>query len=437
MNIKWVVLDDDPTGVQTVHDIAVYTDWTKETFLTALQAEEDLFYVLTNSRGLTAAESAALHTELMENLAAACHETGARIQVISRSDSTLRGHFPLETDLLRDALAKHLGLATDGIIMAPFFEAGGRLTMGDVHYVKQGGTLVPAAETEFAKDATFGYTHSNLKEYIAEKTGQPQDVLSVTLEMLKNKDTEAVRRILEEAQGRYIIVNATEPSDLETFAKVLHEVIDKGYSFVYRTAADFVKAVGGISTRPLLTRAEMTTTAGAGIVIVGSHTKKTTAQLEQLKDLPGLHLIPFDSDRVLDDALDEETDRVRALAEADMRQGITPVVYTGRSVLVLPDDTKEAALERSVKISNAVTRIVADLAETPAFIVAKGGITSSDVGVKALHVRRAWVLGQIRPGIPVWQCGQESRFPGVPYVIFPGNVGEEGTLRSIMEEFLG
>lgn len=437
MNIKWVVLDDDPTGVQTVHDITVYTDWTKETFLTALQAEEDLFYVLTNSRGLTAAESAALHTELMENLAAACHETGARIQVISRSDSTLRGHFPLETDLLRDALAKHLGLATDGIIMAPFFEAGGRLTMGDVHYVKQGGTLVPAAETEFAKDATFGYTHSNLKEYIAEKTGQPQDVLSVTLEMLKNKDTEAVRRILEEAQGRYIIVNATEPSDLETFAKVLHEVIDKGYSFVYRTAADFVKAVGGISTRPLLTRAEMTTTAGAGIVIVGSHTKKTTAQLEQLKDLPGLHLIPFDSDRVLDDALDEETDRVRALAEADMRQGITPVVYTGRSVLVLPDDTKEAALERSVKISNAVTRIVADLAEPPAFIVAKGGITSSDVGVKALHVRRAWVLGQIRPGIPVWQCGQESRFPGVPYVIFPGNVGEEGTLRSIMEEFLG
>ena len=437
MNIKWVVLDDDPTGVQTVHDIAVYTDWTKETFLTALQAEEDLFYVLTNSRGLTAAESAALHTELMENLAAACHETGARIQVISRSDSTLRGHFPLETDLLRDALAKHLGLATDGIIMAPFFEAGGRLTMGDVHYVKQGGTLVPAAETEFAKDATFGYTHSNMKEYIAEKTGQPQDVLSVTLEMLKNKDTEAVRKILEEAQGRYIIVNATEPSDLETFAKVLHEVIDKGYSFVYRTAADFVKAVGGISTRPLLTRAEMTTTAGAGIVIVGSHTKKTTAQLEQLKDLPGLHLIPFDSDRVLDDALDEETDRVRELAEADMRQGITPVVYTGRSVLVLPDDTKEAALERSVKISNAVTRIVADLEETPAFIVAKGGITSSDVGVKALHVRRAWVLGQIRPGVPVWQCGQESRFPGVPYVIFPGNVGEEGTLRSIMEEFLG
>ena len=436
MKIKWVVLDDDPTGVQTVHDIAVYTDWTKETFLEALTADEDLFYVLTNSRGLTAAESAALHKELMQNLSTAARETGARIQVISRSDSTLRGHFPLETDILQEELASQLGLTTDGIILAPFFEAGGRLTMADVHYVKQGGALVPAAETEFAKDATFGYTHSNLKEYIAEKTGQPQDVLSVSLEMLKNRDLAAVRQILESAAGRYIIVNATEPSDLETFAEVLHEVIAEEHSFVYRTAADFVKAVGGISSRPLLTRAEMTSQTGAGIVVVGSHTRKTTAQLEQLKDLPGLHLIPFDSDRVLDDTLAEETDRVRVLAEADMRAGVTPVIYTGRSVLVLPDDTKEAALERSVKISDAVTRIVAELQETPAFIVAKGGITSSDIGVKALRVRRAWVLGQIRPGIPVWQCGAESLFPGVPYIIFPGNVGEEGTLKSIVEQFV-
>ena len=70
-------------------------------------------------------------------------------------------------------------------------------------------------------------------------------------------------------------------------------------------------------------------------------------------------------------------------------------------------------------------------------MVAKGGITSSDVGVKALRTRRAWVLGQIRPGIPVWRTDEESRFPGVPYVIFPGNVGEESTLREAVELLLG
>ena len=56
---------------------------------------------------------------------------------------------------------------------------------------------------------------------------------------------------------------------------------------------------------------------------------------------------------------------------------------------------------------------------------AKGGITFSGIGTKALKVRRALVMGQIRPGIPVWQTGAESRFPGISYVIFPDNVGED------------
>ena len=88
---------------------------------------------------------------------------------------------------------------------------------------------------------------------------------------------------------------------------------------------------------------------------------------------------------------------------------------------------------RSVKISDGVQRLVADLKVTPAFVVAKGGITSSDVGTKALKVQKANVLGQIKPGIPVWQTGDESKFPLTPYVIFPGNVGEISTLKEAAE----
>ena len=72
----------------------------------------------------------------------------------------------------------------------------------------------------------------------------------------------------------------------------------------------------------------------------------------------------------------------------------------------------------------------------PGFIIAKGGITSSDVGTKALRVRRATVLGQVRPGIPVWLTGPESKFPEMPYIIFPGNVGEITTLREVVELLL-
>ena len=79
----------------------------------------------------------------------------------------------------------------------------------------------------------------------------------------------------------------------------------------------------------------------------------------------------------------------------------------------------------------------AGILEEPAFIIAKGGITSSDVGTKALKVKKANVLGQICPGIPVWETDDGSKFPHMAYVIFPGNVGDADTLKTAVEKLLG
>ena len=87
---------------------------------------------------------------------------------------------------------------------------------------------------------------------------------------------------------------------------------------------------------------------------------------------------------------------------------------------------------RSVKISDGVQALVGRLSVTPAFVVAKGGITSSDVGTKALKVKRAEVMGQVKPGIRSGEQWPESRFPQTPYVIFPGNVGEKETLKEVV-----
>ena len=119
-----------------------------------------------------------------------------------------------------------------------------------------------------------------------------------------------------------------------------------------------------------------------------------------------------------------------------IRKGKTAVCFTKRRLLALDGDTQESALLRSVKISDGVQSLVAGLDVTPAFVLAKGGITSSDVGTKALRVRRARVLGQLQPGVPVWRTGPESRFPGTPYVIFPGNTGGPDTLRLAVETLL-
>lgn len=97
------------------------------------------------------------------------------------------------------------------------------------------------------------------------------------------------------------------------------------------------------------------------------------------------------------------------------------------------DNQQEEELKLSVKISDAVTSIVKKLGVRPSFIIAKGGITSSDIGTNGLSVKRATVAGQIKPGIPVWLTGSESKYPGLAYVIFPGNVGSKTSLKEVAE----
>ena len=437
---KFIVLDDDPTGVQTVHDVTVYTDWTVESIRSGLLEHNKIFYILTNSRGLTAAETTAVHREIAANAALAAREVGVPYLFMSRSDSTLRGHFPLETELLRRGMEAD-GIAVDGEILCPFFKEGGRFTIGNTHYVRYGDELVPAAQTEFAGDRTFGYTHSDLPAYIEEKTGGAyvaEAVTCVSLEELRALDYDGIAARLEQVSGfGKVVVNAVDYCDVKVFAVALYRAMAKGKRFLFRTAAGLVKVMGGISDIPLLRRADMVKTASenGGVVVVGSHTAKTTRQLEELLTLPCVTPIEFNSDLVLegDEALSAEVERCVAAEEEIIRAGRVAVCFTRRKLLTLADDTPESALQRSVKISDGVQSLVGRLGVTPAFVIAKGGITSSTVGTEALGVKRANVLGQIRPGIPVWQTGPESKFPGIPYVIFPGNVGDAQTLREAVE----
>lgn len=437
---KFVVLDDDPTGVQTVHDISVYTDWTVESMKKGFMDDNKVFYILTNSRGMTEAETTKIHHEIIDAVAQAAAETGKNYQFISRSDSTLRGHYPLETELLKEGVEKS-GKTVDGEVLFPFFKEGGRFTIDNTHYVKYGGELVPAAQTEFAKDKTFGYTHSSIPEYVEEKTKgdyKAENVTCIALEELRALNIDKITEQLTNVKDfNKVCVNAIDYCDVKAFCIALYRAMAAGKSFMFRTAAGFVKVVGGVTDIPLLTRKEMVVkeTDNGGIVVVGSHTAKTTAQLEELLKLENVVPVEFKSSLVLDgdEAFYNEVKRCVAEEEKIIASGKTAVCFTERKLLTVENDTKESALIRSVKISDGVQRLVGDLSITPAFVIAKGGITSSDVGTKALKVKCANVMGQIKPGIPVWQTGSESRFPQTPYVIFPGNVGEVTTLREAVE----
>ena len=440
---KIVVLDDDPTGVQTVHDISVYTDWTKDSIRQGFQEKNNLFYILTNSRGFTQDETPLAHNEIAANVDAVAKELGKEYIFISRSDSTLRGHYPLETEILRTNYEKNTGCIIDGEILCPFFKEGGRFTIDDVHYVRYGNELIPANETEFAKDKTFGYRAATMPEYVEEKTkgAYPAgNVVCISLDEIHRMAIDEIEQKLLHVQGfNKIIVNAVDYADLKVFCVALYRAMAKGKVFMFRTAAAIVKVMGGVSDQPLLEREQMVRTneLHGGIIVVGSHTEKTTRQLEALKQLSDIRFVELDATKVtVAGGLEKEVERCLALEEAWIRDGKTVCCYTSRALVTADTGNKEDELRLSVRISDAVQSLVGGLSVIPKFVIAKGGITSSDVGTKALGVKRANVLGQIEPGIPVWQTGAESKFPGIPYVIFPGNVGEDTTLRYAVEKLI-
>ncbi len=455
---KIIALDDDPTGTQTVHGVPVYTDWSEETMEAAFADPSRLVFILTNSRSFSAERTAQAHRDIGAAAARTGRRRGLSFMLISRGDSTLRGHWPLETRCLREGMGQGGGAETDGEFLIPFFADGGRFTYRGVQYVRDKELLHPAGLTEYARDGTFGYRSSNLVEWMAEKLSAspdgadspdgalspPRRLTSLGLDALRAyrprftagaaalSAPEGLDAALAGMTGMdACAVDAVDDRDLKLFVCTLAGAYRRGKNYLFRTAASFVAAAGGIDRRGLLAHGDLRT-SGAGLVVIGSHTKKTTAQLEALRAAGGnREFIEWRVAEARDEVrLDAEIRRASALAEAALLRGRTAVIHrSGETYMPDPDRLdSEVNLRFAVAVSEGFVATVKAVAARPAFVVAKGGITSSDIGVKALGIRKAQVLGQIRPGVPVWSTGEESRFPGIPYVVFPGNVGGEDDL---------
>src|SRR5918998_522384 len=442
---KVAVLDDDPTGTQTVHDVPVLTTWSVEDLRWALEQPSPTFYVLTNSRSLPEDEAYAMNLEVAFNLVAAAEITGKEFVVTSRGDSTLRGHFPAETDALAEALAEGAGGGVDGVILCPCYLEAGRLTAEDTHWVRQGEHLVPAGETEFARDASFGYAASDLRDWVEEKTAgrfKAPDVVGVGLADIREGGPDRVSGILRGVEGgRPVVVNAVSYADLEVFVLGLLDAEEAGKRFLYRTGPSFVRARGGIPEKGPLTAEELyrrRSHHGHGLVLVGSHVALTTRQLEEALKLDGVRAVELSVPRLLEDA---EREGELARVAAEVNSGLTGsevVVYTSREVVGGGPGWTGFEVGRAVSDALVEVMRLVDRGAPLAFVVAKGGITSSDVGTRGLDVRRAEVAGQMLPGlVSVWVLPGGSAFPGLPYVIFAGNVGGPDSLARVIEILRG
>ena len=429
---KVVILDDDPTGTQTSKNILVLTEWSTDILARELTGEAPAFFVLTNSRSMTAEEASHLAREVGRNLLRAARQTGVKVSVISRSDSTLRGHYPGEVNVLAEAMEG------DSLphLLIPFFLEGGRYTVDNIHYVLEGDRLVPAAQTGFAKDAAFGFSNSDLPLWVEEKTAgkvTADRVVSVSLGDIRQGGPEKVAEIYLSVPDRGVcVVNGASYRDMEVVVAALFLAAGQGREFLARTAASFVRTRLGLEVSgELLKRKELVSSGrNGGLFIVGSYVEKTGRQLDRLLKTGLVQGLELDVERLLNsDTRKIELSRISDALNTSIGVGRDTVVYTSRTLIT--GKNSEESLRIGKLISASLIEAVRNLAVQPRYLVAKGGITSSDVATKGLQVKRAMVIGQVQPGVPVWKLGEESAYPGMSYIVYPGNVGSDGALADI------
>jgi uncharacterized protein YgbK (DUF1537 family) len=434
---KIIVLDDDPTGSQTVHSCLLLTRWDPVTLQQALQDDAPLFFVLANTRGMEAARAAQVTREVCRNLKLALADLAAGGHVInpilvSRSDSTLRGHYPVETDVIAEELGPF-----DGHFLVPAFLEGGRFTRDSVHYLLVDGLPTPVHETEFARDSVFGYRHSYLPDYVEEKTRGRIPAHRVERFLLEDVRGDMADRLAGLSGNRCCVVDAETQADLDRFAGQLRAAAARGKRFLFRSGASLLTALAGLPPQPVPAEAMRAyVRAGRpGAVIVGSHVKKTTAQLENLLREPGVVAVEVDVDRIRPERA-ALLEAVRARAAAAHGQGLTPVIYTSRVERRFPDQA--ARLAFGEEVSAFLMDVVRGLPPTLGFLIGKGGITSNNVLSDGLALGSARVLGQVLAGCSVVRCpADHPRFPALPVVIFPGNVGDDAALATVFRRLSG
>ena len=438
---KIIVLDDDPTGSQTVHGCLLLTRWDVETLRQGLADASPLLFILTNSRGMGAEQAAAVTREVCHNLnlalaadALARAREGRELHplFVSRSDSTLRGHYPVETDVMAEELGPF-----DAHFLTPAFFEGGRITRDSVHYLMDDGQPVPTAETEFARDSVFGYSTSYLPDYVAEKTQGRIPAHQVERFLLAEVRAGVQERLLALHGNACGVVDAETQSDMDRFAADVLASVAAGKRFLFRSAASLLTALARLPAQPVAPDAMRAYVRGGrpGAVIVGSHVKKTTDQLACLLQHTGVGAVEIDVDRIPTEGAALLTATIARAAELH-DQGQTAVIFTSRVERTFADQATRLAF--GDQVSAFLMDVVRGLPRDLGFLISKGGITSNDVLSSGLALGASRVLGQILPGCSVVRCpADHPRYPDLPVVIFPGNVGDEGALATVYGRLTG
>jgi len=388
---RLVVLDDDPTGCQTAYDCNVLLDYSIDSLKLQFLRDDKIFFILTNSRSLNEENAVTVTKKVMRNIQKACEEISYHhpLQILSRSDSTLRGHFPAETTAIEETYFSSF----DGTILMPAFFEGGRVTFDDIHYLSEGEYLLPVGGTHFAQDAHFGFKNSDLKLWVNEKyKGRLPDnqILSISLRDIREGGPLHIANKLESIiHGTVVVVNAVHQHDMNVFVLGLLQAEANGLNFIYRTAASFVASRAALEPRCLLTREQLLNDNSncvspiGGLIVVGSYVPKSSSQLLHVlenmcvcgieinvEDVIKASRLKRNSEVAHEDSLHNLLRQIVQRVESELSKGKNVVLYTSRRFV------EGSTLEDTASVSDFLTLIVSNIGIRPSFLIAKGGITS-------------------------------------------------------------
>jgi uncharacterized protein YgbK (DUF1537 family) len=418
---SFVVLDDDPTGVQTLAGIRALLGWDAERVGAALVGTRAV-HLITNSRALPPDRV----QPLVSGAACVAREAAPDARVVLRGDSTLRGH------LLEEYLGVRSVVAPGGwpvLLLVPALPAAGRITVDGVHLFVRDGVPTPLHETEYAADGVFAYASARLLDWAEERSDglfSAHDGAELSLDTLRAGGHAALANALCEigARGRPAVCapDAETEDDLAVIAAGLAAAEAEGCEVIVRCAPAFAGVLAGTTAR------EPAALPGGErvLVVCGSYVPQTTRQLARLREAYPGALLEADVHELVDGDHEAETRRLARLASELLDR-------TGLAVVATPRERPgtAASLAAGERVAAGLAAVVSGVVARPDVIVAKGGITSAVTLRDGVGAAEAEVVGPVEPGVSRWS----ARWSGgelLDYLVVPGNVGEDELLARLV-----
>ena len=443
--MKFVVIDDDPTGSQTVHDCLLLLKWDCSTLIKGFESKSNLFFILANTRSLSENDAKLTIEEICKNLKTVITSQAYEEEIIfiSRGDSTLRGHNFLEPIAINSCLGPF-----DATFHIPAFIEGKRFTINGSHFVDK----TPISQTIFATDKIFGYETSNIKSLLFKQSKSQinfediQNLLLSDIEMLNDKENNIVFKTLKNLKNnKHVVVDVENYSQLNKFTFIVKK-LTKHKKFLFRTAASFISS---ISEKKSVSQSEIffsnlrvrnkEKSFLPGLIIVGSYVELSTIQLNNLLEISNCNPIELDVFKFFKITSSENNFKQRNLFKNkflkeirfSFEKGKTPVLFTSRKFMSL--DSSELFNFYNL-LACFIAELVADLKYEIGYLISKGGITTNLILSNGLNADYVYLEGQIFKGISVvtYDLKNDEK---LPIVTHPGNIGTEDSLVDIWKVF--